>query len=79
MISNNFAQALERIFSATGARTQTALAEVLEIKQSSVADAKRRSVLPANWLVILLEKYQLNPMWVKTGFGAKYLVPAKDV
>lgn len=69
----------DRIAEATGARTQVALAEVLEVRQSSISDAMRRKALPDSWLVTLLEKHQLNPVWIKTGFGAKYLVPATTV
>lgn len=70
-------EAYERILSATGARTQTELAELLEVKQSSISDAMSRGGgIPANWLVILTEKLAMNPRWVKTGEGPQYLQPA---
>lgn len=36
----------KRIQAVTRTRTQTALAEILEIKQSSISDAKRRQFVP---------------------------------
>lgn len=68
--------AFERITAATGARTQVQLAELLEIRQSSISDAKRRQSIPDAWLVALLKKFNLNPDWILTGQGERYLVPA---
>lgn len=36
----------KRIQAVTRTRTQTALAEILEIRQSSISDAKRRQSVP---------------------------------
>lgn len=73
------ADAYNRILSATGFKTQTELAELLEVKQSSISDAlSRRSAIPGNWLVTLTEKYALNPRWIKTGQGEQFLQPADD-
>ncbi len=47
-------QALQRVFTATGCRTQVELADMLGVKQSSISDAKKRKVIPAEWLVKLL-------------------------
>lgn len=70
-------EAYERILSATGARTQTELAELLEVKQSSISDAlSRRNGIPGNWLVTLTEKFALNPRWIKAGQGDQFLQPA---
>lgn len=46
--------ALQRFFEAAGCRTQTDLAKFLDISQSSISDAKRREVIPAEWLLKLL-------------------------
>lgn len=46
--------ALERVFKAAERRTQTDLAELLGIKQSSISDAKKRNAIPTEWLVNLL-------------------------
>lgn len=68
--------AYNRIKEATGASTQEQLAEILEIRQSSISDAKKRNSIPEGWLVVLLKKFSLNPEWILTGQGDRYLVPA---
>lgn len=60
-----FQEVYDRIRHATNARTQTELAAVLEIRQSSISDAKRRNSVPADWYMKLFEKFGLNPDWVK--------------
>ena len=58
---------------AIGTRTQVELGEVLDIRQSSISDAKRRDSIPAEWFVKLFRKFGLNPDWVETGAGPWYL------
>ena len=70
-----FSEAYARMCEILGVRTQVELAETLGIRQSSISDAKRRDAVPACWLLTLLERYQINPSWLLTGAGAKYLVP----
>lgn len=70
--------ALERLLATVGCRTQNELADLLGITQSSVASAKKRNVIPAEWLVKLLHLKGLNPEWVLTGEGQKYLAIARD-
>lgn len=73
----SFQDAYSRILAATGARSQTELADILDVKQSSISDAIARSNgIPANWLITLTEKYALNPLWIKTGESSQYLRPA---
>lgn len=69
--------ALERVFEVAERRTQTDLADLLGIKQSSISDAKKRNVIPAEWLVKLLRLKGINPEWILTGLGPKTLGPAK--
>lgn len=76
MTQREFDEALERIREITGKRTQVDLAAVLNIRQSSISDAKRRRSVPAEWLVRLLRQYGTNPDWVLTGLGARSLRPA---
>ena len=45
---------LSRVFEAAECRTQMELADVLGIRQSSISDAKRRGVIPPEWLIKLL-------------------------
>jgi len=68
-----FAEIYERIKLATNSRTQVELAEVLDIRQSSISDAKRRNSVPGDWFMKLFEKFGLNPDWLKQGIGPMYL------
>lgn len=68
-----FEAAMERIKTVTRARTQVQLAEVLEVRQSSISDAKRRASIPDGWLVKLLRTRQVLPDWILTGEGQQYL------
>ena len=68
--------AFSRLYAATGCHTQVQLAKLLEIRQSSISDAKKRSSIPAEWLVKLLRLKGVNPEWILTGLGPKKLGPA---
>lgn len=70
---SSFNEVYERIKFATNTRTQVELADVLEIRQSSISDAKRRNSVPADWLVKLFDKFGLSPDWLKQGMGPMYL------
>ncbi len=64
---------LARVFEAANCRTQEELAGLLGIRQSAVSDAKRRKSVPSEWLVCLFRLRSVNPEWVLTGCGPKYL------
>lgn len=68
-----FAEIYERIKLATNCRTQMELATVLDIRQSSISDAKRRDTVPGDWYMKLFERQGLNPDWLKQGVGPMYL------
>lgn len=74
--TKNFNAAFARICEVSGMKTQTELAEYLGIRQSSISDAKRRGSIPAQWLLSILNNEGVNPAWILTGNGAKYLVPS---
>ena len=74
----DFESQYKRIFEAAGCRTQVELAAFLNIRQSSVSDAKSRKAVPSDWLMTLFEKKRVNPDWVLTGQGSRYLRPADD-
>ncbi len=69
----NFDEIFERIKAATNTRTQVELAEVLDIRQSSISDAKRRNSVPSDWYMKLFEQFGLSPDWLKKGSGPMYL------
>lgn len=70
---STFDQVFERIKLAINTKTQVQLAEVLEIRQSSISDAKRRDSIPAEWYMKLFKKFGLNPDWLEDGVGPWYL------
>ena len=60
----------------TGTRTQSQLADLLGIRQSSVSDAKRRGIIPIRWLDTLRRLKNVNPDLILDGVGSQYLAPA---
>jgi phage repressor protein C with HTH and peptisase S24 domain len=72
-----FEDALERIKKATGARTQVQLAEVLDVRQSSISDAKRRCSIPSDWFLKLYRSHGLDPDWLAEGVEPVYINAAK--
>ena len=68
-----FMEIYQRIQLATNTRTQTELANMLEIRQSSISDAKRRDSVPADWYLTLFEKFGLSPDWLRHDIGPMYL------
>ena len=69
----SFTEVYQRIQFATNTRTQIELANVLEIRQSSISDAKRRNSIPSDWYMKLFEKFGLSPDWLRHGVGPMYL------
>ena len=72
-----FEQAMARLADVLGITTQAELAEKMGIRQSSVADAKKRGGIPDSWLLKLVCAYHINPLWIVHGAGSKFLVPQK--
>ena len=65
--------ALQRVFDASECRTQMQLVALLEIRQSSISDAKRRGSIPSDWLIKLQRLKGINPEWVMTGEGEPFI------
>ena len=72
-IDFHYSELLGRIQKITHTRTQAGLAAILNVSQSSVAEAKRRQAIPADWYLKLFEKLGVNPDWLKKGSGPVYL------
>ena len=72
-LSSGFEDQFHRVFAAAACRTQVELADFLDIRQSSIADAKRRKSIPSGWLIKLYRKKRVNPEWVRTGRGIMLL------
>lgn len=69
---------LVRIFEVAGCQTQLELAAILNIRQSSISDAKRRGAIPSDWLIKLFQLRGVNPDWIMKGSGPKFLTPSVD-
>ena len=57
---DKFDAQFQRILEATGCKTQVELADILEVRQSAISDAKRRMTIPSNWLETLHKKQGLH-------------------
>lgn len=68
---------LRRVFETAECKTQAELADFLGIRQSSVSDAKKRQVIPAEWLVVLVRLKSTHPDWILTGIGPRFIAPAE--
>jgi phage repressor protein C with HTH and peptisase S24 domain len=70
---SRFDEAFDRIKKATGMRTQVEIAKLLDIRQSSISDAKRRQSIPDSWLIKLFQLFNLNPSWLLDGEAPQFL------
>ena len=48
-VESSYEETMARIKTVSRPQTQTELAKLLEVSQSSVAEAKRRQSIPADW------------------------------
>ena len=67
--AKSFEARMERIFIATGAKNDAALAKILDIRPPSVASAKKRQQLPGMWIEKIAEEYGVSAHWLL--FGAR--------
>ncbi len=74
---DQFDKAMVRLAEVLGVKTQIELAVKMGIRQSSVADAKRRGNIPDSWLLKIVCTYHVNPVWIMQGTGSKFLVPQR--
>lgn len=75
-----FEAAMERIKKVFGVRTQVQLAEVLDVRQSSISDARRRCSIPAGWLLKIWRLSGYSPDWIMDGddCGHRFAVAANE-
>jgi len=69
MTTEAYEAAMGRIKTITGAHTQVQLADVLDVRQSSISDAKRRRSIPSDWLLKILRQFGSHPEYILTGQG----------
>ena len=75
---HDFSAQYKRLFETAECRTQVELADFFGIRQSSIADAKKRRSIPAEWLLKLLLLKGIHPVWIKTGQGPRMMGAAGD-
>ncbi len=64
---------MKRILNVTGIRSQSELADELEINRSGITHARNNNKIPDKWIVKLYKKFALNPKWVETGVGSVFI------
>ncbi len=62
---DSFDNIYKRILYVSNSETQMDLANILNISQSSISDAKRRQSIPSDWIVKLYDKFGANPDWLR--------------
>lgn len=65
---------VERVYKITNSRSEAELAEVLGVSQNSVSRELKKNSIPNSWLIVLLNKYNVNPEWILTGSGCVFLL-----
>jgi phage repressor protein C with HTH and peptisase S24 domain len=69
MTQHRFNIFFERITQATGLRTLSDLADLLEVNRSAITQARKKDSVPATWLLHLYRVKGLNPDWLEGGPG----------
>lgn len=75
---DEFAAGFLRIAQALDIKTQLELADILNVRQSSISDAKRRGVIPGEWALKLYRRHRLNPRWIYDGLPPAFLAPREE-
>ncbi len=73
MTSPKFKYFFRRISDTTGIFSQTQLASILKVNRSAITQAKKNDSIPPKWILQLSKEFGLNPEWIETGIGEKFL------
>ena len=73
LIELTFAVQYRRMLEATNCITPRELARILAVRQSDLVKARQSGAVPAAWLIKLLEKYNINPNWIKYGLEPEFI------
>ena len=68
----SFEAVYARMLFAAGVRTQTELARILDMKQASISEAKKRGSIPAEWCMRLYDACGVSFDWQRFGVGPVY-------
>ncbi len=78
MMENKVDVLIKRIMGATGISCQNDLAKALGINRSGITHARNNNKIPDKWVLKLYKEFGLNPEWVATGCGNKFLDSGQD-
>lgn len=70
MTEDTFEARLERLKSVIDQKTDTALADALGIRPTSIAGARRRKLIPGEWIEKIALSYNVNADWLLFGRGS---------
>lgn len=70
--AKSFEARLARIFEASGASNDNALARILDIKGPSVYAARKRQQIPSGWVEKISDIFNVSSDWLYFGTGPKY-------
>lgn len=70
MPTDSFDAKLERLLTAISKQTDTALADALGIRPSSVAGARKRGLIPGDWIEKIALDYNVSADWLLFGRGS---------
>ncbi|MCP3898445.1 MAG: helix-turn-helix transcriptional regulator [Desulfobacteraceae bacterium] len=73
MLDNQVDELIKRISGATGIDSQIDLAKALGINRSGITHARNNNKIPEKWILRLYKEFGLNPKWVETGLGSKFI------
>ncbi len=72
MNESEFDTFLSRVYEATGISSQNELALFLKVNRSAITQAKKKGLVPANWIFKLSRSFDLNPDWLEKGEGQQH-------
>jgi len=78
MTPSKFKYFYRRISDATGIFSQTQLASILKVNRSAITQAKKNDSIPPKWILQLSKEFGLNPEWIETGIGEKFMRHDED-
>lgn len=71
---STFDEKLKRIYQATQASSESALARILNIKPPSIAAARKRQQIPTGWVEFLAARFGVSADWLFFGKGEMHPV-----
>ena len=74
----SFTDFMSRVRLETDIQTQKDLASFLGTEESTITRNKKKDTIPAPWFLKFFQAYKLNPEWLETGEGPKYIESMVD-